>query len=52
MDFAGWLRALPKGRSFVTNGPLLLLEVDGESAGRDHPAERNRAAPRESRASE
>ncbi len=30
---AAWLRALAAGRSFVTNGPLLLLEVDGKGPG-------------------
>lgn len=28
-----WLRAAAAGRSFVTTGPLLLLEVDGERPG-------------------
>jgi len=28
-----WLRAAAEGRSFVTTGPLLLLEVDGEKPG-------------------
>ncbi|WP_254053399.1 PVC-type heme-binding CxxCH protein [Singulisphaera sp. GP187] len=32
-DFAGWLRATSEGRSFVTTGPLLLLEVDGQRPG-------------------
>jgi putative membrane-bound dehydrogenase-like protein len=31
--FAGWLKAAAEGRSFVTTGPLLLLEVDGERPG-------------------
>ncbi|MGE3819919.1 MAG: CehA/McbA family metallohydrolase, partial [Isosphaeraceae bacterium] len=32
-DFQGWLKAAAEGRSFVTTGPLLLLEVDGEKPG-------------------
>ncbi|XBH07685.1 PVC-type heme-binding CxxCH protein [Singulisphaera sp. Ch08] len=32
-DFAGWLRASSEGRSFVSTGPLLLLEVDGQRPG-------------------
>ncbi len=32
-DFAGWLRGSAQGRSFVTTGPLLLLEVDGQRSG-------------------
>jgi len=32
-DLAGWLKGMAEGRSFVTTGPLLLLEVDGESPG-------------------
>ena len=31
--FAGWLKGAAEGRSFVTTGPLLLLEVDGERPG-------------------
>lgn len=30
---ADWLRGAAAGRSFVTTGPLLLLEVDGEKPG-------------------
>ena len=30
---AAWLEGAVKGRSFVTTGPLLLLEVDGEPPG-------------------
>ena len=33
VDFAGWLHGAAQGRSFVTTGPLLLLEVDGEKPG-------------------
>src|SRR4029079_13615801 len=29
-SFAGWLKGAADGRSFVTTGPLLLLEVEGE----------------------
>ncbi|MDR3637486.1 MAG: CehA/McbA family metallohydrolase [Isosphaeraceae bacterium] len=29
----GWLRGATAGRSFVTTGPLLLLEVDGQKPG-------------------
>ncbi len=32
-DFAAWLEAVAQGRSFVTSGPMLLLEVDGEPPG-------------------
>ncbi len=31
--FAAWLKGAAEGRSFVTTGPLLLLEVDGERPG-------------------
>jgi putative membrane-bound dehydrogenase-like protein len=31
--FAQWLEAAAAGRSFVTSGPLLLLEVDGQRPG-------------------
>jgi hypothetical protein len=31
--FAEWFRAAAEGRSFVTTGPLVLLEVDGEKPG-------------------
>ena len=42
--FAGWLKAAAEGRSFVTTGPLLLLEVDGERPGGIIRIERTRAA--------
>jgi len=32
-NFAGWLKGAVEGRSFVTTGPLLLLDVDGERPG-------------------
>ena len=32
-NFAEWLKGAAEGRSFVTNGPLLLLEVDGSRPG-------------------
>jgi putative membrane-bound dehydrogenase-like protein len=32
-DFAEWLRAAARGQSFVTTGPLLLLEVEGARPG-------------------
>lgn len=32
-DFGGWLRGVSEGRSFVTTGPLLLLEVNGKGPG-------------------
>jgi putative membrane-bound dehydrogenase-like protein len=32
-DFAAWLKAAASGRSFVTSGPLLLLEVGSERPG-------------------
>jgi hypothetical protein len=32
-DFAEWLRGAVAGRSFVTTGPLLLLEADGHEPG-------------------
>jgi putative membrane-bound dehydrogenase-like protein len=31
--FNGWLKSAVDGRSFVTTGPLLLLEVDGQPPG-------------------
>ena len=31
VDFANWLEGAAKGRSFVTSGPMLLLEVDDGS---------------------
>jgi len=33
LDFPRWLEAIRKGRTFVTNGPLLRLEVDGRIPG-------------------
>jgi putative membrane-bound dehydrogenase-like protein len=32
-DFESWLRGMAAGRSFVTTGPMLLLEVDGQPPG-------------------
>jgi putative membrane-bound dehydrogenase-like protein len=32
-DFRSWLQRAAEGRSFVTTGPLLLLDVDGEEPG-------------------
>jgi hypothetical protein len=32
-DIEGWLRGMARGESFVTSGPLLLLEVDGKRPG-------------------
>jgi len=32
-NFAGWLQGCALGRSFVTTGPLLLLDVDGQEPG-------------------
>ncbi len=32
-DFTAWLKSAAEGRSFVTTGPLLLLEVDGKGPG-------------------
>ncbi|NOZ41381.1 MAG: CehA/McbA family metallohydrolase [Planctomycetes bacterium] len=32
-DFAAWTRAAAAGHSFITTGPLLLLEVDGHQPG-------------------
>lgn len=32
-DFAAWTRAAAAGHSFITTGPLLLLEVDGHHPG-------------------
>jgi hypothetical protein len=32
-DFAAWARAAATGHSFMTTGPLLLLEVDGHKPG-------------------
>jgi TolB protein len=33
MNYEGWIRAFTKGRSFVTNGPLVTLDVDGHEPG-------------------
>jgi hypothetical protein len=33
LSLEGWLSGLKEGRSFVTNGPLLSLEVDGHGPG-------------------
>ncbi len=33
LNCADWLRAAAEGRSFMTSGPLLLLEVDGRHPG-------------------
>ncbi len=32
-SYEGWFAALRAGRSFATNGPMLLLEVDGQRPG-------------------
>ncbi|WP_422931354.1 PVC-type heme-binding CxxCH protein [Singulisphaera sp. PoT] len=32
-DTAAWLKSTAEGRSFVTTGPMLLLEVDGQKPG-------------------
>ncbi|MGE0378339.1 MAG: PVC-type heme-binding CxxCH protein [Planctomycetaceae bacterium] len=32
-DMNGWLRGMAAGRSFITTGPLLLLDVDGARPG-------------------
>ena len=52
-DFAGWLEAAAQGRSFVTSGPMLLLEVDGERPGgtirKDGTGPESRAGPRAAR---
>ncbi|MFN7922528.1 MAG: CehA/McbA family metallohydrolase [Bryobacteraceae bacterium] len=33
LTWPGWLEAIRKGRTFVTNGPLLKLEIDGRMPG-------------------
>jgi hypothetical protein len=33
MTYAGWIDGLKKGRSFVTNGPMLELTADGQELG-------------------
>ena len=33
LDWAGWVEAIRRGRTFVTNGPLLRTTVNGEIAG-------------------
>jgi putative membrane-bound dehydrogenase-like protein len=33
-DYDTWLKGAAEGRGFVTSGPLLLLEIDGERPGR------------------
>jgi TolB protein len=35
LNYDGWIRALVKGNSFVTNGPLLTFSVDGHEAGEE-----------------
>ena len=32
-DFEGWFQGLNAGRSFVTTGPMLLAEIDGQTPG-------------------
>ena len=32
-EYPGWLDALKNGRTFITNGPALSLEVDGQGPG-------------------
>ena len=33
LDYGNWIRGLTEGRSFVTNGPLLFLKVEGREPG-------------------
>ncbi len=33
LDYGNWIRGLTQGRTFVTNGPLLFLRVDGKEPG-------------------
>jgi hypothetical protein len=33
LSYGGWVEAVKAGRSFVTNGPLLTLDVNGHGAG-------------------
>ena len=33
LSYAGWIDGLKKGRSFVSNGPMLELSVDGQELG-------------------
>jgi hypothetical protein len=33
LTWAGWVDAIRQGRTFVTNGPLIQFDVDGELAG-------------------
>ena len=33
INYEGWIRAFAKGRSFVTNGPLVTLDVEGREPG-------------------
>jgi TolB protein len=33
LDYGNWIRGLTEGRSFVTNGPLLFLKVEGKEPG-------------------
>src|SRR5262249_55981641 len=33
LTYAGWIDGLKRGRSFVTNGPMLELTVDGKELG-------------------
>ena len=43
-SFAAWARAMRKGNTFVTTGPLLLLRVDGRVPGRGDRARAPAAA--------
>ncbi|MBX3437189.1 MAG: CehA/McbA family metallohydrolase [Planctomycetaceae bacterium] len=42
-DMNGWLRGMANGQSFITTGPMLLLEVDGHRPGEqiDIPIDRD-----------
>jgi len=35
LDYGNWIRGLTQGRSFVTNGPLLFLKVEGREPGEE-----------------
>ena len=36
--YESWLRGLQKGRTFITNGPALFIDVEGESPGSSIPS--------------
>lgn len=43
-NYEGWVKGLNAGRSFVTNGPLLMVKVDGKEMG--HRFQQKTATPK------